>query len=540
MFGAAIRKLKAPPLCGAFLLEQDMPGTRLSKAEKDAQNWWENENSKNLLKSISIESNSPTGLRGITSLEVIFKAPVTVISGRNGSGKSTVLALSVLGFHGDGTRAPRIAKNGKHYTFNDFFFKGPSDPKLNGITIKWNYKGSADELEIEKNTSKWMHYERRPKNHSEHIGISRCVPAFEQNVLKQHFSSSSPTTKGSPLSEKWRKRLSLITGMNYVSAEEKSSKKYKIRECSTTNSYSSFNMGAGEDIAFELLSIIYSAPDYSIIAIEELETGLHPSAQKKFAQMLPEIALEKKCQIIITSHSEHIIDNLPRESRVLLSRTGKSHIPHYSVSTRYALGELSESAQPELKIFCEDPLCKQLIQNTLPSELRKAVSIIAAGSDSELLNHAWAHTISGEKHKTLVIWDGEVTFKKIKTWYNTVNSKNETYNYKHKTQNKANIGILKLPGSTPPEPWIIEKIESTPEAIEKIKDRFQLPYSSSVNDIIEAAKLRTDHHSLFYTFQEHLQIPETEVQAYITQLISELFRNDLSSITDYVKSLINK
>lgn len=517
-----------------------MPGIRLSKTEKDAQIWWEGENSKNFLKSISIESDTDTGLRGITSLDISFKAPVTVISGKNGSGKSTVLALSVLGFHGDGTRSPRIAKNKKHYTFNDFFFKGPSDPKLNNIKIKWIYKGTADEIEIEKKTSKWMHYERRPKNHSEYIGISRCIPAFEQNILKQHFSSSAPISAGNQLNDKWRKRLSSITGINYKSAEEKSSKQYKIRECSTTSSYSSFNMGAGEDIAFELISILFSAPEYSIIAIEELETGLHPSAQKKFAQLLPEIALEKKCQIIITSHSEHVIDNLPRESRILLKKTGSSHIPNYNVSTRYALGELSETAQPELKIFCEDLLCKRIIQNTLPSDLRRATSIIAAGSDSELLNHAWAHTISGEKHKTLVIWDGEVTFKKIKGWYNTVNSKNDTYNHKHKTKSLVNIGFIKLPGSTPPEPWIIEKIESSTVAVERIKERFQLPYSSTVNDILESAKINPDHHNLFYNFQEYLQIPEEEIQSYITQLISELFRDELSHITDYVKTLIDK
>ena len=247
-----------------------MPGIRLSNTEKKAQKWWEKENSANFLSGISIECPASLGLRGITSLELNFKSPVSVISGKNGSGKSTLLALSVLGFHGNGKDSPRQAKNGTHYTFNDFFFKGPSDPTIKDVKIKWSYKGSANNLEIEKKSSKWMHYERRPKNHSEYIGISRCVPAFEQSVLRQHFSSSSTETKAKPLDKKWRDRLSTITGMSYKSAEEKTSKKYKIRECSTAQSYSSFNMGAGEDIAFEILSIIFSAPEHSIIAIEEL------------------------------------------------------------------------------------------------------------------------------------------------------------------------------------------------------------------------------------------------------------------------------
>ena len=56
-----------------------------------------------MLRSISIKGRP--GLRGIQDLSINFNYPLTVISGKNGCGKTTALALAALGFHSPASAA---------------------------------------------------------------------------------------------------------------------------------------------------------------------------------------------------------------------------------------------------------------------------------------------------------------------------------------------------------------------------------------------------------------------------------------------------
>jgi ABC-type transport system involved in cytochrome bd biosynthesis fused ATPase/permease subunit len=75
-----------------------MPGTRLSITEKKLKRWWDStpDQPHACLSAITVKG-SP-GLRGISDLELVFKYPISVICGRNGAGKSTILALAALAF----------------------------------------------------------------------------------------------------------------------------------------------------------------------------------------------------------------------------------------------------------------------------------------------------------------------------------------------------------------------------------------------------------------------------------------------------------
>ena len=65
--------------------------------------------------------------------------------------------------------------------------------------------------------------------------------------------------------------------------------------------------GSGTNQLVHLLLILASTPTKSIIAIEEPEIHLHPSAQEKLCDLLLEIAKKFNKQLIITTHSEHIL-----------------------------------------------------------------------------------------------------------------------------------------------------------------------------------------------------------------------------------------
>ena len=69
-------------------------------------------------------------------------------------------------------------------------------------------------------------------------------------------------------------------------------------------------MGAGENAVFSLLIELFSAGKNTLLVIDEIELGLHESAQKRLIQELKKLCLELHCQIICSTHSCTILDYL--------------------------------------------------------------------------------------------------------------------------------------------------------------------------------------------------------------------------------------
>ena len=134
-----------------------------------------------------------------------------------------------------------------------------------------------------------MKYETRPKRPIHYFGASRVLPAIERNVLRGHFRLNRSQHKIVKLDDDFRNIFCEILGRNYSAANVTQAEKYSLRSCEYGSSYTSFNMGAGEDILLELLYYLQEAPIGSLIVIEEIELGLHPEAQRKFAKELLEI-----------------------------------------------------------------------------------------------------------------------------------------------------------------------------------------------------------------------------------------------------------
>src|SRR5262249_4878080 len=142
------------------------------------------------------------------------------------------------------------------------------------------------------------------------------------------------------------------------------------------SSYSSFNMGAGEDVVIELLFELQSVPAGSLVVIEEVELGLHPEALRRFARHLLEIMWAKKLQVVASTHIHHFLDAIPRSARVLIQRQGAIHEAVMGPTARYATGIMSGVSDPELHIYCEDPMAERVIAAALTPELRRRVAIL--------------------------------------------------------------------------------------------------------------------------------------------------------------------
>ncbi len=67
------------------------------------------------------------------------------------------------------------------------------------------------------------------------------------------------------------------------------------------------NEGFGFRQLVSLLAQLYSAPGGSMIMIEEPEIHLHPRAQSRLVDILIDVALREDKQLLISTHSEHVL-----------------------------------------------------------------------------------------------------------------------------------------------------------------------------------------------------------------------------------------
>ena len=101
--------------------------------------------------------------------------------------------------------------------------------------------------------------------------------------------------------------------LNWIE-EPKSSTTYEVRIQKTPSSplVTLVNMGYGLSQFLPVLILCYYVPEGSTLILEEPGTHLHPKVQSQLADLLIEIVTERNLQILIESHSEHLLNRLQR------------------------------------------------------------------------------------------------------------------------------------------------------------------------------------------------------------------------------------
>jgi len=522
-----------------------MPGTRLNNTEHKLLEWWQKCTDFPYPALSQISVNGVPGIRGIQELDINFDYPLTVICGKNGSGKSTILALAALGFHSpeghipiNASRKPKSGEDFTYYMFSDFFFKGPSDPDITGVEIAWKYRG-ANEIKIQKQTKQWMKYARRPKRPVHYLGAIRVLPAIEQRVLRSHFRGNQRYRTSCQLNDNFRKHLSDIMGRRYDGADVVSSDLHSIRLCKYGSTYSSFNMGSGEDILINLLYVLQECQNGSLIVIEEIELGLHPEALIRLAKHLQEIIYDKKLQVVVSTHSQYFIDRVPQEARVLIQRAGSDYhsvIPQ--PTTRFAMGIMSGRSNPEMHIYCEDKfaelLIKQAILGNRSGDLLKRIHIVQVGSNSCLAAQAAFHLRADFGQHILLVWDGDVTQKVANEWL-----KKEKIGLESSSLDADwnRINYTKFPGDEPPERWVLDELDNTEG--HKLFGRELGCDEGSAAELIEVLKASSEHHNVIYDLKTKMNIDLEEASLTLAKTVSHLSKNPLKPVHEAVNAVLN-
>jgi AAA domain, putative AbiEii toxin, Type IV TA system len=489
-----------------------MPGRNLNNDERYLLGFWDappNNLARPLLRAIEIDGGN--GLRALNSVRIPFNYPITAICGKNGTGKSTALALAALAFHTPPNwyvpwtnarfRSSKTKEDRSYHIFQDFFVYGRDEQPPNGVQITWRYfaNGAEASLQFRKTASRWGAYSRRPERELAYSPLSRMIPAYEMNSVRGVFREPGAPVATLPFDQEYRGYLAYVMGVNYQDVDVQRTDRLNFANCRTGMPYSGFNMGGGENCAVELFHLLRSLPPCGLLVIEEIESCLHPEAQVRLAEVLVRICRKKKVQIVCSTHSEVFLDALPRQARLLLKREEGNSAVIEGPSTRFAIYEMKGEIQPELTIYCEDGTAAVLIEEAIEYADRIRLRIIDVGSNVTVVRQAVCHLRGGFPGECLCVLDGDCSPQQVQGWIASESG----------FAQNINPAFEILPGNNlSPERWVLDQL-----AHEDYRNQFAAQLGcrrDQAREHITAMGVELNHHDIAYTLERRTGFDKTE------------------------------
>lgn len=465
----------------------DLRNTLLKKFElKNRYN-----NFGNVLNKIDID-----GFRGIRNLTVEIDFPITVISGLNGAGKSTIGQLAMCGYK------VLNGNEGKRSYVKDFFPVSPADPapfdpKAKVVYTYANDNGKSQQATISRSDkSQWSGYKRQPNRSTYYVGFTVYIPKVERRDLSIYGGKNLNLTRRRSLDPNVVSKMAKIIGHNYDSMDfqevEHKSRKSELGIAERLGySYSENNMGFGEGRILYIVNLLENAPKNSLFILEEPEISLHENAQHEFSKYLLDVCNRKGHQIILSTHSSIIINALPIEARKLLIRDECGVQIYNNISSMQMTSILSNGYKRDLNICVEDNFAKKLIQEAIRRinpQLIKMINIESIGGENEIKS---AMKVISKFYKNVIaILDADMI-----------------ENPEHH--------IMKLPGTLPPEKEVFLK----QDVISFIKEKYSISEIKLLLDRVE------DHHQYSREISREANCNRESLESLVIEKYLDIYLN---------------
>jgi predicted ATPase len=516
---------------------------RESQNDKKLRSWFTSDMTKSLLRGVVLKTGK---LRGLNSLSIRFEYPIAAIAGKNGAGKSTILAMACCAFHNwsHGYKLPK--RKYAYYTFSDFFIQHGSESSLQGIEIsyliasnQWKKSskmpdgtGLGSQTRKKNSGGKWNDYDLRIHRTVVFLGIERIVPHSERSQSKSYVRSFKDI-KAKGWDSKVKDIVGYILNKKYDDFRFLEHSKYSLPIVKAGEStYSGFNMGAGENALFEIFSTIYSAGDGALLVLDEIELGLHAEAQRRLIERLKNVCLETHTQVICTTHSREIFGCLPPEARYYVeSVAGKTKVTQ-GISPDFAFAKLSAIHGNELEIFVEDEVAKGILQAALPTTIRSRVTITVVGSATALARQLAASYVRKEERPVIAIFDGD---QRAKEKDNKAHAEKMVENPKPDFDGWFNSRICYLPGDTWPESWLIQKSGEAIDALAAVLST----ETATLQEILEYG-LQAGKHNELHEMSKHLGLEQGQCLTHFSTVICSQFHEELSELSNLANKWLNE
>lgn len=274
-------------------------------------------------------------------------------------------------------------------------------------------------------------------------------------------------------------------------------------------SYSGFHSGARETTVAEFLEADF--PKYGLVLIDEVETSLHPRAQRRLVRDLAERCRERELQIVLTTHSPYVLDELPLEARAyIIKRAGAPRDIIYGVSSEFAMSKMDDIPHTECDLFVEDDRAATMVTEILTAHMPSLV-----------------HRCRPVPYGAASVGRALGIMNSQKRW------PRPTCVFLDADAEKA-AGCTNLPGSGAPEIEVFPEIQKY--GLEAIAARTGRPYSDVADAISQAMALDDHHEWVRYAASKLLLSGETLWQAmcadWATRLHSEEAKKVITPIED--------
>ncbi len=266
--------------------------------------------------------------------------------------------------------------------------------------------------------------------------------------------------------------------------------------------------------------------------VEEIELGLHPEALIRLARHLQEVILQKKLQIIVSTHSQHFIDSVPREARVLIRRAGSQHLVIPQPTTRFAVGNMSGEHEPELHVYCEDNFAMLLIEQSLSGPLRQRTHVVPVGSESQLAQQGSFHLNTNLGQHMLLVWDGDVSVTDAQQQLRRAKLTEESL--EERVFERVNWTFL--PGGKAPEQWAVEVLDCA-EGHELLGTELG-ESATATAELIERLKALDDAHNIGYELGRTCNIEKNEALRCLVRAVARLSSKPLASVCGAVEAVL--
>ena len=403
------------------------------------------------------------GLRGWTGQRIEFHFPIVAISGENGSGKSSIIQAAASVYK------PGVAPTGKYYASE--FFPSTAWDAITDASIKFSVRDGDRRLEesIRKPTERWKGNVERPVRPVEYFDLSRVLPVIGRVGYAKIAKSKHKEVSAVVFDQNRLDRLSYILNHKYTAAKMALSDIDDERRVPVLQrnraGYSGYHQGQGETTITELIQA--DLPKYGLILIDEIESSLHPRAQRRLVRDLANVARERELQIILTTHSPYIIEELPENARMQIFWSEDDRKVMTGVSAQFAMSKMDDSPHPDCEVYVEDESSKTMISEILSQrspDLLARVQVITFGAAS--VGYQLGQMVDGKRfpRATAVFLDGDC---------------------------KAAPGCHVLPGIDAPERAVFDALRQIGwrDLWTRVKRT-----TSDVADACEAAMNLSDHH----------------------------------------------
>lgn len=172
--------------------------------------------------------------------------------------------------------------------------------------------------------------------------------------------------------------------------------------------YSEANAGSGEIAVVQLVNKLHNAKSNSLILLDEPETSIHPSAQKRLMQYLLHCVYKKKQQIVISTHSSTLISDLPKEAFKLFQKCIDSDFSQIinDTSFREAFYEIEENANTQINLVCEDVAAETILKKILlVNGLTQYFKVSPTGGAESIIKQYLPLLANGQLENTYLILD---------------------------------------------------------------------------------------------------------------------------------------